>query len=232
MQNIVFTDVFHENNLIERPKPASDFLPDWYKEALPYINGKKFPYDEKKMITNSGVKRCMPVFDALTAGYIMTTPYDMLIKKEGDTQTIEFPAGNLVITAPIEQFQGHPDYKHESFGTRLNHPWAIKTPKGWSILVMQPAHRETPFSILPGIVDTDNYNYPFNTFFKIRDPNFSGIIPAGTPYCQIIPIKRDNWKSKLGTYKDKAKAKKDFDNLTIRYFDKYKKLWWKRKSYK
>lgn len=233
MPKIVFTDIFNETSILEKPKPAKAHLPKWYKDAEPYINGKRQPRNDLYAGPNIGIKKCMPVFDAITSGYIITTPYDINVKKVNGQTHYEWGGENhnIIVFQPIEQMQGHPEFEGDLIGTRLNHPWSVTTPNGYSILVMQPAHRVTPFIVFPGIVDTDSYNYPFNTFFRLRDPDFEGVIPAGTEYCQIIPFKRENWTSGLGGEKEKKKAKIDYQRLTMYFFDKYKRFWWSKKSY-
>jgi len=60
---IIFTNLSGIN--IEQPKPASKFIPDWYKNMESYIGGDKKPDGTGK--TNATIKRCMSVFDAITA---------------------------------------------------------------------------------------------------------------------------------------------------------------------
>ena len=81
-------------------------------------------------------------------------------------------------------------------------------------------------------VDTDDYSIPFNMFIKLVDPNFEGMIEAGTPFAQIIPFKREAWVSKLGSEKEKTKFATDMRKFQTVFFDRYKKFWWQRKEYK
>jgi hypothetical protein len=83
-----------------------------------------------------------------------------------------------------------------------------------------------------GIVDTDEFSLPFNMFLKLRDPKFEGMIPAGTPFVQVIPFKRESWISKLGGEKEKNKYLSDSRKFGTVFFDRYKKFWWQRKEYK
>ena len=50
---------------IEQPQPASKLIPDWYKNMDAYINKEKIP--DVVGETTATIKRCMPVFDAITA---------------------------------------------------------------------------------------------------------------------------------------------------------------------
>jgi len=110
-------------------------------------------------------------------------------------------------------------------------PWAIKTPKGYSVLIIQPMHREAPFTILPAIVDTDNYKAPINFPFVMNDKNWEGLIPTGTPIAQIIPFKREQWKMEFGKEKELDEIKKIQKKLNIAFWDRYKRFYWYRKEY-
>jgi predicted membrane-bound spermidine synthase len=93
-------------------------------------------------------------------------------------------------------------------------------------------HRESPFTILPGIVDTDTYTAPVNFPFVLNDINFEGLIPAGTPIAQVIPIKRDEWQMSLGTQKEFDEQQKVTNRLQTKFFDRYKSMFRQVKEYK
>jgi hypothetical protein len=230
MNTIIFTNVLTEEGVLEQPLPASRYLPDWYKDAKSYLSGKKEPSNQHN--PNATIKRCMPLFDMMTAGYVITTPCDIYVQQnEQGTIFTWSDAKTGVAFQPIEQVQNHPFYSGVQNITRMVLPWSIKTPKGWSILLMGLSHRESVFEVLPGIVDTDKYASPTNTFFKLTDPLFEGLIPMGTPYAQIIPFKRENWKSKLGSDKEIKEHKITEAKLSLTLFDRYKNLWWQKKEY-
>ena len=97
---------------------------------------------------------------------------------------------------------------------------------------MQPFHRESVFTILPGIVDTDQYTAPVNFPFVINDPAFEGLIPKGTPIAQAIPFKRDSWTINIGDIKNLKAQANVTKKLHSKFFDKYKSMFWARKEYK
>jgi hypothetical protein len=243
---ITFTNMSGYQDLT-LPKPASSLIPDWYKNTESYI-GK-----EKKTNSIGGtyatIKRCMPVFDAITAGYIITLPADVYVSvrdyEAQDSKTgkiieglpikkmqhFEWSAFSLIEFHPIEQAPLHPDKKPYAY-PKWNNPWSIKTPKGYSTLFVQPFHRESVFTILPGVVDTDQYSAPVNFPFVINDPSFEGLIPMGTPIAQVIPVKRDSWKMELGNQEDLVKQTTITQRLQTKFFDRYKTMFWSRKEYK
>lgn len=230
---IIFTDVDNPEGVLNKPRPAVEYIPEWYKKAKSYIaeGEKKEPSLDGSPV--STIKRCMPLWDMMTAGYIIETPYDIYVRQTENGPYFQWGNQQAIAFQVMEQTQGHPYFKEINYAARIVHPWSIQTPKGWSVMVMEPQHHEPgPIVAASGIVDTDVFSLPFNMFLKLRDPNFEGMIPAGTPFVQVIPFKRESWTSELGTDKDKEKANKDRSKFYTVFFDRYKKFWWNRKEYK
>lgn len=225
--NIVFTNITNAD--LDKPKPASKLIPEWYKNTNSYIGGEKKPSGDGGTLAT--VKKCMPVFDALTAGYIIELPADVYVSKKDNGQWFEWSDFGLVQFHPIEQAPEHPARKPFPYPKWMN-PWGIKTPKGYSTLFVQPFHRESVFTILPGIVDTDKYTAPVNFPFVINDPSFQGLIPKGTPIAQVIPFKRDNWDITFGGKKEIEEQAKVSKGLQSKFFDRYKNMFRSPKDYK
>jgi hypothetical protein len=214
---------------IEQPQPASKFIPDWYKNMESYIGGNKKPTGSGN--TDATIKRCMPVFDAIVSGYIITLPADVYVSIKEEKQFFEWSSLGLVQFHPVEQAPEHPARNQHAYPKWMN-PWAIKTPKGYSVLFTQPMHREAVFTILPGIVDTDTYTAPVNFPMVINDPNFEGLIPKGTPIAQVIPFKREGWQMEIGSMKELVEQNSITQKLQTKFFDRYKSMFWSRKEYK
>ena len=70
-------------NLADRPYPAKNNIPKWWKVMPPYIidddnpEGKKFLI--RNMRNNLSPKKCMPMLDAITGGYIITLWADVQV---------------------------------------------------------------------------------------------------------------------------------------------------------
>ncbi len=227
---IIFTKVADVPELYF-PKPSSQYLPEWYKKTNGYIGGKKDITINGE--SNGTIKKCIPVFDALTAGYILVTSYDIIVKK-GDNGVQRYTTSNGEFSLQFHstmQAPYHPKMNNFDYPKIIN-PWAIRTPKGYSCLFLPPVHGGNGFfTIVEGFVDTDKYNAPVNFPFVINDTNFEGLIPAGTPICQVIPVKRDSWKMSIGEEKELNIYKKTDVTLRSRFFDRYKNLFWNRKEY-
>lgn len=213
------------------PKPSSQYLPEWYKKTGGYMGGKKDIIHPGQ--TNGTIKKCIPVFDALTAGYIITTSYDIFVKKdENGRQGYITSNSNFAIQFhSIMQAPYHPRMNHVDYPKIIN-PWAIKTPKGYSCLFIPPVHGGNGFfTIAEGFVDTDTYTSPVNFPFVINDLDFEGLIPAGTPICQVIPIKRNSWKIKIGNEGNLLESHAVDVRRMSKLYDAYKSLFWNRKEY-
>lgn len=227
------------------PKPATNSIPNWYKELDSYLSGVKKPTG--KGMTSATIKRCMPVFDSIVSGYIIYSYVDVfvsqmpVIDKETNELTdktipwYEWPSYNPIEFHSIVQAPKHPGRKNllnsSSYPKWIN-PWSIKTPKGYSVLITQPMHRESPFTIFDGIVDTDTYAAPVNFPFVLNDWSFEGLIPAGTPIAQVIPFKRESWKMEIGSQKDREDQALISQYLRTSFFDSYKSKFRQPKEYK
>ena len=172
---------------IPEPRPAKDFIPDWYKALRPTI-------EDESMNT---IKRCMPFFDMLTTGWIIPLAADtgVEVQLQGTEVRVyaakDLAPGELIPTMNFhgaEQVKGHPHAPRHPCKF-LNH-WIIKTPPGVSCLFMQPTCQDhNKWALVPAIVDTDTYKSTINfPFFPLVDEKY--IIPKGMPIVQVIPFDR------------------------------------------
>jgi hypothetical protein len=230
------------------PIPAKLNIPEWYKKL-------EHDFDKKT------VKGCMPFLDSLTSGYLLKMPQDFNIRHNVDNknekgqdfkdsfQTFSLHDVSPLLNAksinlnssidihPIKQIEGSPfveKNKNLPFYKILN-PWKIKTPKGYSCLFVSPLNNsDDRFSIISGIVDTDTFPNEINFPIVINGdkyPILETTINKGTPYVQVIPFKRENWKMSL-----KSRKQKEIQNSRLFYglrlLNIYKEKFWKKKSWK
>lgn len=258
MNKIIFTDTLNVLPKELYPVPSSKTIPEWYKDMDSYRGGIKKPNSKSR--TTATIKRCMPIFDAMTSGYTIVTHTDMYVSQEEiiyyDQEIFNKTGENVLLseektseldkTAPgyktllfdavefhsIEQAPNHPNRNgHNLTYPKWVNPWAIKTPKGYSCLFLPPMHRENVFQILPGIVDTDGYTAPVNFPFTLNDSGYEGLIPVGTPIAQVIPFKRDSWEMSIGDPEDLKEQKRVLVLNSNRFFDGYKKVFRQEKDY-
>ncbi len=228
MPDVVFTDVLGIDPAYA-PVPAQKALPRWYIDTPEYTDGDRLIVDGT---TPHTVKKCMPVFDALTAGYIIKTYVDVQVSHREGTPWYEWPSQNAIAFHPISQAPLHPSQNGAPY-PKWNNPWAIRTPRGYSCMFLPPMHNPNGmFTILPGIVDTDTYTAPVNFPFVLDDVSWEGIIPAGTPLAQVIPFRRDNWSMRIGNDKERAAQSAVTTRLLSVWFNSYKRQFWTRKQYR
>ena len=211
------------------PISAMKSIPEWYKLMDEYIGGKKEAIDTSASAT---IKKCMPVFDAMTAGYLLFTPVDVYVKQSEDGPYYSWASQDVISFHPIEQADKHPAKNNFPYPKWVN-SYGVKTAPGYSTLFIQPMHHpNTIFTILPGVVDTDTYFAPVNFPFVLNDTSFEGLIPAGTPMAQVVPFKRDSFKMEIGNEKDIKDIGNVVAQLATKWFNKYKSMFWHRKEYK
>lgn len=218
------------------PVPASKVIPDWYKEMNSYVSDTKKP--NGKGGTTATAKKCMPIFDAITSGYIISTHVDLWVSQKEEEEGIVVPYFEWSNFGAVEfhtkqQLPEYPNYSgHEFSYPKWSNAWGIETPPGYSCLFIAPLHRETPIIAFSGVVDTDTYTAPVNLPFVLRDPKMEGLIPAGTPIIQVIPFKREIWEMKTGDFENLQKQAKVANRLKSLFFDSYKRQFRQPKEYR
>lgn len=227
-KRITFTDVLEVDHQFA-PVPATEALPKWYKENAEYVNGKREVVDAA---TPATVKKCIPVFDAMTAGYILRTYVDVQVTQHDGAPYYQWPSLNPVGFHPIEQAAHHPANNGAPY-PKWYSPWAIRTEPGYSCLFVPPMHNPNGiFTILPGIVDTDTYLGPVNFPFVLNDVRWEGIIPAGTPMAQVIPFRRESFRMVMGGDDERKQQQRNVTRLRTYWFNSYKRQFWSRKTFR
>jgi hypothetical protein len=229
------------------PTPIKLNIPEWYKKLQHTLDRKT-------------VKGCMPFLDTLTSGYLLKIPQDFRIihnvskinkhnlevkdsfQESPNFGFDEFQRKYINLNHKTEyhsvyQLEGSPlleKNKNQPIH-KLTNPWFIKTPPGYSCLFVSPLNNsDDRFSIIPGIVDTDVYTREINFPIIVNGdkyPVLDSVIKKGTPYVQIIPFKRDNWKMTVEPLKQK-KIENTSLFYALRLIDIYKNEFWKKKSWK
>lgn len=218
---------------IKKPEPTKNFIPQWYKNIKIDQNAS---FDEFGSLTNLNVKHCSPFLDSITHGYTQSTWCDINIKNNGN--------GNIIYNSSISdifpQIIGHREkiisndfsqwYENVEFFWTCQ--WIPKMPKGWSIMIVPPLnHFELPFTTSSGIIDSDTFFHaPSGQLPFYIKKGFDGIIPLGTPMFQMIPIKRENWKSKTIKFDENKMIKRKSEYAGF-FIKAYKDLFWKKKIF-
>jgi|SRR5688572_3014272 hypothetical protein len=224
-----------------RPGPIVKTLPDWYTQAEWFVQD---PVTGKPTEAPNGGgrvptwKACPAVLDIMGTGYTYKTPCDIEFSEDAagkihgrvlDPQHRNF----LQEREPMPQFPHPLGYYVKHFAWWAD--WAVELPPGYSALYTHPFNRfELPFLTTSGIVDNDKVHLPGTMpFFWLK--GVRGILPAGTPYAQIIPFKREHWESEIDVSlnAEEIKAKKQANVEKYRRPDGgvYQREVWERRKY-
>lgn len=218
--------------IIEPPKPAYSMVPPWYKKLNVFLDEKIKFYRNPNGRGNLTAKACVPVLDAMTTGYILTLPCDVTFVERNiyGHRAMWDVSWQVMEEHSEEQTQGIdlPEI-YEKIPLKFMGMWRIKAPKGYSLLYTHPFYRfDLPFITTTGIVDSDVYDTAMNLPFYIRK-DFTGVLERGTPIAQVIPIKRENWKSEVKEYDPDYEFA--INNIKLTNFRSYKKRFWHKKTY-
>lgn len=225
---------------VEPPTPAYKHnIPEWHRKLPKYSFGSsKFFFTGHE--PNFTAKSCLPLTDAFTLGYTINLHCDIQVVKENGNTVISWAYKTKGVPEPVRARSSKDDdmvcgwkslegYEDLNFNWFPN--WCMRTPKGYSSILMHPINRvDLPFYTLGGVIDTDKWGEAGNHPFLLKK-DWEGIIPAGTPIVQVLPFKRENWSSDA----DKEMTKefeKQLSKKNTYLKDYYKKFVWSSKSYK
>lgn len=208
-------------------KPAKDVLPEWYS---------------KLKASEPTIAKCIPVRDMITAGYIIPNAYEQAVGVEFDGEIDQ--VGRIYPVERIGEFYkildhmtdpnaGHThdqcpvEIKGKKKGYfKINLPWRIKTPKGYSCLIVQPFYQfQDDITVMPGIIDTDEFDLSMVNFPCYLN-EVEAFLKPGRPLVQVIPFKRDEWTHSLKFEEPSTSSKMNFflHNMYKRAFHQKKKF--------
>lgn len=228
MKTIRFVPKFSDKEkMLLEPIPCKRNIAQWYKdgETTYFYEGQEGP----------GLKTCKPFLDVMISGYYLLVPFDIHVGKDEN--------GDLKLSwdGP-EEWRDFIGERKGPIGSTIPRPtgfrknhlvwssrWGWKTPKGWSSIITHPINRdELPFKTASGLIDSDNFFGAGNVPFFLKE-DFVGVIEKGTPFAQIIPIKRASWASFADyglIYPENIRAE------NLHYRDQaYKNIDWIKKEY-
>ena len=218
--------------LHEPPSPASRNVPEWYKSQ----NSAMGEF-------GSTIKRCMPVFDAMTLGYTLTLPCDIHVDATNPDKLEYFIAPNPLKELEGEVFASHLKEQYSSYPIdtgvyhkdliRIHPLYSVGTEKGYSCLFTQPVHSDpTPLQVFSAVIDTDRFISDGHFSFTVKK-GFRGIIKQGTPLVQVIPFKREAFTSEVVPF-EVAEQKLIDQGIKISssFINRYKNKFRVKKEYK
>ena len=176
-----------------RPVPARSALPDWLRampaKAHSEIHGREI----------RTVKQCPPFVDAMAYGVLILLPCDVAVDRRSfswnwnipEPSTSEHPRAPLSFHVAA-QFPDAPFAREGQAALKFNSFWTIELEPGWSLFATHPVNRDDlPFRLISGLVDADRFHDGGINFPAIwLQPDFSGVLPKGTPVAQCFAVPR------------------------------------------
>jgi len=180
------------------PEPAKKHIPEWWKKTPPY--GEKLEGEEvtiKDKIERSTVKVCPAINDWFLQGYVLRMWCDFHVEiKEDEAWSSNFAFPENYMSPYIEQSNTYIKWlpkqhkKNAVAMLRLDSPWRMKTPAGYSSYQFPMQYHFNPdFDVPAGAIWTDEYHM-INPQLIIK--HYGEIkIERGTPLCVYVPYKRE-----------------------------------------
>jgi len=235
MKKIIFKALEKKYDTLDKlPVPASNKLPDWYKDINIYGDTEKA--DEIEVgtnLTNGTFKKCIPILDALGLGYIIETQYDIVLKHIDGHWDLTWKTQETIFEPHAEHTSKiETPYGYYSRVAKYQYRRLPITPKGYSSLVISPiGYNKLPFKAVAGVIDTDRNISGFALPVWVSK-NHRGIVKHGTPIAQIIPFKRDNWEMVSDYFKDNDYYVQEQNSFGRYAINHYAKEIWKKKKFK
>ena len=218
MEIMEFMAAEHLKGAYPEPVAAHLSLPQWLKDD-PNREKGIHPYGPGGT-EGATYKRCVPFMDIMRTGYIIPLWADIAFSEQPcdeGCQDEDCPGSSIKVdwkgnarkpdSTQVERrgwssWGNIPELKtgisHSSM-TFIN-PWIIKTPPGYSTLITAPFNDDSrphpAIKTLTGLVNTDTYHNQI-TFFFYMNYYITETLKKGTPLVQVIPIKREEWGSKI-----------------------------------
>lgn len=197
--------------------PAKDYKRNWPKACgKAFSRYKKVTGGRTSVITTA---KCPGMRSIMESGWIAQTWFDFTIETDGKDFEIFYPNN-------LKQFCDVIDYRHPlvtqfdtdwsplKIPTGNNHshifkvfiPYNFDIPKGWDLMIMPVFYDDDPvFSACPG--RTDGFQSDFNVHIFWHEQKGRHTVKAGTPLCQLIPIRKTGIDITLGKSSDERTHK-------------------------
>jgi len=204
--------------------PASKHQWQWAKDALENYKKEK---DNNKTNRFTHVSRCPGILGITKSGWIQRAWQDIVIETNGDGKSFKWKTPiNQAVTDSDNNWKWdyvshHPE---ELFGLynpdknclqtiiKIQSPWMVYIPKGYYLMSMPlPYPDRHEWTAATGFLDPDYGPNFLNVQMFWHNLNGQTVIPAGTPLCQYILVKKQSVETIVRECNNN-----DIDNLRLR----------------
>lgn len=176
-------------------KRASEFFPDWFKNAKSFYNTRIEEFD----LQYPTIKKCQGIISLYSSGFIIPNwgDFNILVKETGEYHSYTETDTVFFIEHCREQFtENFKDFVH----LKLNSPWILKEKQGIKFHFTNPIwnniNKLSDFVIPDGIIDY-KYQNSTNINFLLFKKNNEIKVKAGNPLAHIIPLTEKKVNLKL-----------------------------------
>jgi len=201
------------------PKPAKNFIPQWFKDI---------PIDTTELGSIiKTVKACPSFPDYFSQGYVIPMWADTILNYNKKTTEWAWKTSTSNAKWEIHPKSQLLDYTDVSFNGSKAHftfkaicPWRIITPPGWSVFQLPLFyHFNKDWSVLPGVIDTDIHSQ-INQQVLYHSDKEQITINRGEPFVLYVPFKRSE-RLKHDVRYETEKDKKIFNKQDINISTKF-----------
>lgn len=207
------------------PQPAKNFIPDWYKDMPTHLDINEPSTELLRQLNSSTVKRCPSFRDIYKYGIAVPAACDIYLSATKDEWRWETPFNKL-------QMEYHADYQFKDYYPdknikgvfKIQHPYLVITPPGWSVMQIPLIYHHNPdWHVAWGILDSDQY-HDMNPQIIYTSDKREILIKQGEPLFYYYPYKRAEWKIEMLKYEDTEKVLKETRwKLNTRFAGRYYK---------
>ena len=183
--------------------PMSEYRYDWLKKAGDKIKERKKNLADWNK-SNSTLK-CPAMLTFRNKGFILRAPWDIHLTIESENSyKWRTSIGNENVAKDLTETVTH--HNEDLFFNfmsswpkdtmeivlKLNLPWAMRIPKGYEVLMVEPFYKDDcRFTTCSGVFDSDLGIARLTVPIMWHSTKGSYIIKTGTPIAQLIPVKKD-----------------------------------------
>ena len=181
--------------------PVDELECTWAKESKDNFAKDRKDFTKPK---HTATHMCSGIQNLHQQGWVLRSWHDLVIETNGDGQTFSWTTPGSAVSSimggdPVsyfstDRFANFMEIPPNTLKTivKFNVPWRFHAPKGWGLLMMPLNYtNESRFSSTTGILDpTLSGQLHVISFWHVLKGQT--LIKAGTPLCQLIPVKLEN----------------------------------------
>lgn len=197
--------------------PAKDYKRKWVKNCATAFQKYRKVTDGRA--TTLTATKCPGIRSVMEAGYIVQTWHDFTVETNADGFKIFYPSA---LDQTLEKFK-FANVKINTFDTHVgpmkiptgrNHhhifkifvPYHFDIPEGYELLIMPVQYDDDPkFTACMGKAEGFQVDLNIHVFWHEKEGRVT--IPAGTPLCQLVPVKKETVDFELRTVDDDTRRK-------------------------